>query len=606
MKINHISAKHFIAVRNIDVALESPVSLFAGKNEAGKSSLREAVTAVLTGDVSRVTHKKDYAALVTDGKKRSEIVLSTDHGDAQMTFPDGKHIGLPIHMEAIPYVVSPEYFASQKEADRRTFLFHLTGLAASGATVREQLISRKCDEKKIETVLPMLRSGFPAACDFAKDKARTAKSDWKSITGEQWGSDKAEGWEAGVPDFDAKRLGTITAELPAIEARSQAASKDLGALGEKQRAYRAHVAMVEKNKEVVKSLSRLEAKLKVDEAALVEAEAKLADAMQRAGAAPREGLIHELGAAVNDFLGLALGSEGVSGFHKNGDVAAWDSFEFIAPAVAAREAYITQYGEPGAEGDTAARESLPKLTEARELLKRCVANDKRDIDAAKAAAAALELSPDVEDVADSQLDALRTTIEAAKRQHTALVDERAGIDRAKDAATAAKSKTEKASQHHADIGAWLAIAEALEPDGIPGEMLANALKPINDLLKDYADITGWKLPVIGADMTIRAGDRLYGLLSESAQWRVDAMIATAIAELSELKLVLLDRADVLDLPARGELLAWLDTLAYDGAIDTAMVFATLKQLPTGLADTTAAFWIDNGVIEASSSVAVAA
>ncbi len=92
-------------------------------------------------------------------------------------------------------------------------------------------------------------------------------------------------------------------------------------------------------------------------------------------------------------------------------------------------------------------------------------------------------------------------------------------------------------------------------------MLANALKPINDLLTGYADITTWMRPTIESDMTIRVGGRLYTLLSESEKWRVDAMIAAAIADLSGLKLILLDRCDVLDLQARGELFAWIDTLA---------------------------------------------
>jgi hypothetical protein len=42
------------------------------------------------------------------------------------------------------------------------------------------------------------------------------------------------------------------------------------------------------------------------------------------------------------------------------------------------------------------------------------------------------------------------------------------------------------------------------------------------------------------------------------------------------------------------LLYWLDGLAEDGEIETALLFATLKALPAALPDSAAAVWIENG------------
>ena len=77
-------------------------------------------------------------------------------------------------------------------------------------------------------------------------------------------------------------------------------------------------------------------------------------------------------------------------------------------------------------------------------------------------------------------------------------------------------------------------------------------------------------------MTITAGGRVYGLLSETERWRVDAVIGEALAQLSELRLLLLDRFDVLDLGGRGDLLGWMDELAAPGEIDTCIIRGTLK------------------------------
>lgn len=61
------------------------------------------------------------------------------------------------------------------------------------------------------------------------------------------------------------------------------------------------------------------------------------------------------------------------------------------------------------------------------------------------------------------------------------------------------------------------------------------------------------------------------------------------------KKVVLDRFDVLDLKGREDLLYWLDALAEDGEIDTALVFGTLKALPAGLPETIQPVWIEAGV-----------
>ena len=589
MKINHVRATAFIGARSIDVPIETPVAIFCGPNGAGKSSLAEAISAALTGDISRVALKKEYGSIVTEGKKKAEVVLSTDHGECSIALPDGKWQGLPIHGDALPYVLRPSLFASIKDAERRTFLFGLTGITLNSATVKEQLLCRECAEKKVEAVLPMLRSGFPAACDFAKDKAKEAKGAWKAITNETWGKDKADGWEAEIPEYDAKRLADVTEQIETVDGRVEDNSRTLGALQAKRDAYVKHTSTAAANAAKAKELTRLIEKLAFDEAELDKAEKALLEAQQRAGTAPREGLIHDLARSVNDLIGTA------------------DSAEKQINAQEALGAYEKQYGKLGQTGgDAAARASLPALTNARDLMKRSVDNDKKLMDEAKAAAAAIELSADVEKVTDEDIAAAQRSLDAARQQRKTLAEELDKIRKQKLAADTAAETTKKAAQHHADVAEWLAIADQLAPDGIPGEMLANALKPINGHLAEYAQSTTWSAVTIDADMTIRYGDRLYSLCSESEKWRADAMIAVAIAVLSGMKLVVLDRVDVLQISARGDLLAWLDELAEFGDLDTAIAFGTLKQIPTGLSASTSAFWIESGTVAQASVVTEAA
>ncbi len=67
----------------------------------------------------------------------------------------------------------------------------------------------------------------------------------------------------------------------------------------------------------------------------------------------------------------------------------------------------------------------------------------------------------------------------------------------------------------------------------------------------------------------------------------------AISRLTGLRLLVLDRADVLIGAERDCLYWWLDDLAANGAIDTALIFMSLKAPPSALPESVQAFWITN-------------
>jgi hypothetical protein len=73
---------------------------------------------------------------------------------------------------------------------------------------------------------------------------------------------------------------------------------------------------------------------------------------------------------------------------------------------------------------------------------------------------------------------------------------------------------------------------------------------------------------------VRTDGVRYALLSESAKWRADAMLAEAIAHLGRVGNLILDRMDVLQVCDRGSVLRWLAAIAAD--YETIVVLATLK------------------------------
>lgn len=576
MKITAIQTSNFLGARAVDVKLTKPVALFAGKNGAGKSSLQEAVRMALTGETVRVGLKKDYAALVTEGQDAGFVEIDAEDWKFSSVLPSGK--GMHSDHPAMPYVLDAQRFARLETKDRRAFLFGLMGLKTDGAAVKERLTAtvspdgakwtpRSCDPKKVELIAPFLRAGFDTAQKEAQGKARECKSQWKMTTGgEAYGSVKAASWQAAKPEVNAAELAQARNDLVTVENEIETETKRLGEIQGRAKQAAEQQAKLNGLRQQGGMYARYADKLARDETSLKEMEEKVAKL---------KGSRLSQDALPCPCCGVML-------------VRNDDTLVEAAPLAV------------GTEDDLAA---LPEYERALKLMQSAVANSKRDLEVADAAAKALReidgaAAPEAE---ASDIGALEQRIAAIKHHrgnHQAAIRLAEESERRADEADA---KTSKAATLHQDVQAWEAIADALAPDGIPGEMLAEALGPINERLEQSASDAEWPRMMIDTDMSIlnRHKDRPprpYALLSESEKWRADAMIAEAIAHLSGVRLLVLDRFDVLDLKGREDLIAWLEILVEDGEIDTALIFGTLKALPAQLPETVAAFWIENGVV----------
>lgn len=595
MKIASLFVSNLLGITAVDVRTDAPVQLFAGRNGAGKSSLRDAIALALTADLGRVGLKKEAGQLVRAGAESAVCEVEDADGDTyHVTISAaGKIADSHKGRDADPvlqYVLDAQRFARLDPNDRRSFLYGLMGVKTDPATIKERLTVRGCDKAKVDRVAPLLRAGFDAACKEAKAKATEAKGAWRALTGETYGSEKAKTWRAPVPAYDAQAAKNLDTEVQHANVALESWQQEIGKLqAEEQRradlrkklpALLEHAAKVE----------RIEAKLATDEQQLAQWEADLAKTTTAAGAGPRVGLVHDF---AEQLTAMILHGERCNWFADSGDEA------IVAECRALIERYEQEHGTVGATaGDGKARARLPSIQKSRDLMASAVANDKRDLEAAQRARGEAEaIEGDLAKPFDAAaLDNARQQAEALKTGRAAIVAKLDTLKSVKTQVDAADKKTTDAAAHAADVAAWDAIGDGLAPDGIPGEILAEALGPINERLAQSAADAGWPPAVIAADMSITGGAREYRLLSESEKWRVDAMLAEAIAHLSGTRLLVLDRFDVLDGAGRGQLLGWLDVLADTGEIDTALLFGTLKAAPTNLPATIATHWIENGVV----------
>ncbi|HHX6425416.1 TPA: AAA family ATPase [Pseudomonas aeruginosa] len=570
MRITKLEITNFQGLRHAALDVSAPVLLVAGHNGAGKSSLLDGIAMAFNGQPRRVSLKKDMAQLVTEGAKKGEARVEwlDDAGEVQacgVALPSGK--GSPLaDSPFLPFVLDASRFAALDAKDRRRVLFDLTGASVSPAEVGKRLEAKGLDLALFEKVKPLLRSGFPAAVEQAKAYASEARGAWKAITGENYGSEKAVDW---APEL----LATVVTEdqvaeagknLQLLEDDLAEAQQALGASKQARQAADGRAQRIAQLRELAELEPRRRNKLTTDQQNQDEwSEKVMAAELASAGSVPHQPLTcpHCQGA-----VDLQAGT-----------LVVHQPPEQFADAEAAR-----------------------RLSEYRGYLasaQRAVANSQRDLDECLAAAEqikALEAesveAPSAEAIANGEqaINELRQARDASRAKLVALQE-------ALEAATQREASIAKAQAAHQDVVAWTGMVDALSPTGIPAEILADAIGPVNDTLKRLAGIAGWSPVEISADIDVTFGGRLYGLLSESERWRCDATLALAIAKLSGLRLALLDRFDVLDIPARTQqAMKLFQSLAAGGEIDTLIVAGTLKEPMAKTPSWLQAVWIDAG------------
>ncbi|AZC19578.1 AAA family ATPase [Pseudomonas sp. CMR5c] len=576
MRLNHLFVENFQGLRLANLELQAPITLVAGPNGAGKSSLQEAINLALGGQ-ARVALKKDYKQLITDGQAKAQIIVSHDDVASSYTLPAGKgdHT-TATGDEYLPYVLRPATFAALDDKGRRKMLFALTKSSSKPQAVVEKLLAKGTDATKVELIKPLLLSGFSPAQDQAKAYASESRGAWKATTGENYGSEKAEGWLVtidpmpdGVPEVTRDDLAQAEAEHAKALAEIGKGDQHLGGLYEKRDAASSHDTRKAQLQEVFGQLDRRRAKLEATNKDLEGWKAKVSEAEVQVQA-------------------------------YNGESPCECPSCHVKLKVVGRLVEIFKGKTADAAKLATAQADLKKANEAYSLLARTQVNDQKAVTEAEQAGrdlAALEKSAG-EPVTEAMIKRVEDAIQVQHRfRDTAKAKAEAMRERL-DLVANAEQRAADAAGHHADVKAWTLIADLLAPDGIPSEILAGALQPFNSSLAAGSNIAGWAQVKITADMTITAGGRSYALLSESERWRVDTLLALAIAEHSGLRFLVLDRFDVLDpppLPARGQLFRLLMAANKAGTLDSAIVCGTLKEKPAKLPPEINAVWIENGI-----------
>lgn len=205
MRLTSLSIKNFLGIRELETDL-GPAVLFAGPNASGKTSIRQAIALSLMGTLPRVDIKKEIGALVYD--EADEAIVQIGIGEETTMFrirntgqTTGLQSGANVPMSQ-QYLIDSHSFAMDENNRRRQYLFGLSKIKIKPGEIKQILIERECQENFVDEIIPFLKSGFPAACTGADDKAKEARGAWRAITGSPYGRDKGAIWKAKVVTED--------------------------------------------------------------------------------------------------------------------------------------------------------------------------------------------------------------------------------------------------------------------------------------------------------------------------------------------------------------------------------------------------------------------
>jgi len=575
MQIKTIQISNVLGLARADLLFSTPIMILSGGNEAGKSSIADAISMAILGKPRRVDLKKDLGQLLHDGAAKGRVTITDGAGEPLGDFklPKGEHLVSDNIKGAqyLPYVLDTSLFGQQTQADRRKTLFSLTNCKVSADATEAALIKRGADPVLAAEIKSSLAQGFTGAAKVAAENATQAKGAFRAVTGMNWGANQAEGWTVDIPHGPA-------ADPTAIEIAQEKLKKALTDIDNGNR----HLGNLEQRRADAIGINQKRKDLEDLAATLKRATAKK-EATEKdlnKWLPIVEQLTKDLAEAKNGSVPVACPCCQADLVINGGTLAKFEG----AKADPIKASEIAQ--------------ELRKAQEAVTLYKSTLANDQRAIAAAENANNELGiLQSEVEPVTDEQIEAsnealnkLRQNVATYRAQIEALTERKNLID-------GAAQSEKQAAQHHSNVKAWQLIAEALAPNGIPAEILSGALAPVNDALAILCRMSGWKPVVITEAMDITYGDRLYGLCSESAKWRADCLIALAIAQISELKLIVLDRFDVLDLKGRPQMLGILKELARLGAMETVIVCGTMKAIPANMGSEVTGVWIEKAIAE---------
>lgn len=512
------------------------LAVLAGLNRVGKTTIAQGIRAALTGRslIRGVDKKGNAGVLVRGGASGAEVSVSSNGGQSSVLWPqcEVKTTGAK-PPNASPIASGLVRFA---ELDERTRATHLTVLLQA-MPKREDWVEHMLKGGVLATITAadkqeqpgpaaqlwdmIAKHGWDATHVMRVDAGKKYKAQWEVVTNANYGSKIGGSWlpNGWHNDLNTASQQSLGAAVAAAHEALEAELKKGAVAGDRIAQLRDKAANVDK-------LQRDRASA---ENAVTMAEKAKADAQRRI-----EGLQPVPSPTVpcpHCGKGIVVTMDAARGFNLESGVA-YDARDIAILKENHKKADI-EYRNAKDSAD-ACQETLDRL--------------ESELEAAELAA---------EDLAVATRAAQTVDLEGA-RERLRIAQERL---------TMFEAKTKADALHRSIAGNEYAI-KALAPEGLRAAKTGEAIKAFNDELTPIGE--QWELPnlKLSTDGFLpHIGGRAYGVMAESEQWAVDAILQLAFAKIDKSSLVVIDRIDVLETALKQKVFRWLANHAKTTGLD---------------------------------------
>ena len=545
----------FRGVRHAEIEL-SKITIVAGQNYAGKSSLAQAVGAALTGSTMPIDGilKKDAKALVNDASKKGFSRVEGVGGHLTIEWPSLEakgEGGTP--PSADPVSAGLRNVLRMNDKDRAKYFTELLQINVAPETLREAV---GLPDKDFETLWKTCEQlGWDEAYSQIKDKGARLKGRWEQVTGQNYGKQKADGWQPDAWTFDLEKA--TQKELESIAAQCQE-----------------WVEAGITDTAVVNTLSAMQ----VEE---LKKRADRKDETENAYVATTNAHTKAKSIA-NDIQEKILNNKPQFTSqpcpHCGGMLSVRDG-KVSKGTVTAEDATASQQAQQNLKLE------LDKARDAQQEAFLAMTKAEREFQDAENAAKKL-----AEMAAEKPVKKSKTA--------TDLAEDRANLARAEERLAAFKSKRD-ADAIFSSIEKNAVILTALAPDGLRLKRLTEVLDEVNPKLAALSNTAGYAALSIQPDMSIAFGGRLFTLCSQSEQYRAMTILTLFVAQETGASCVVFDGADVLDGSGRNGLMSAIKSVRIPALICMTMGAKEYDRIKPVIEEngTVKTYWMENGGIK---------
>lgn len=540
-----IKIRNYRGVSSADLE-HNKITLIGGDNHAGKTSIGEALGAVLTGDVFRRPDilKKHIKGIVRDGAKAGAAEVQIGDITARADWPDCKYSAGNIR-NISNIAAGMDSLLKMKRTERAAIIAKFINAEPTPADLEAELNSFDIGPEITEGLNKKIKvSGFDSVCSVAKEKGTKIKGQWEEAAGEKYGSEKAKNWYPGAfySALDAKTEDELIKTVEDCQRDVTAGIAAAAVSGLAIDTLRKSASMKDDLKNYTKMLSE---NLKITEDGGRELQKEL----------------YKLTEEKNEIACPHCG--GMVNF-ENGKL-------IPAPALTDSEIYAKDK----------AVEDIKNAIDKNRVKIRAVTSDLagKEREYKDAIAAEIELKK----------------AGGGKNWAGNLEDCRKALENAES-----DLKAWRAWKRTGELNEFIKknkiIVDILAPSGLRQTKLIKALAPFNKSLAEIAEIAAWPSIRIDKDYNIFYGERLSVFCSTSEIFQINVVLQVALSILEKSIAVIIDGADIIVNPiTRNGLFTML--LKYQIPAVVLMSLKDKKELPPLDKVGGRSYWIENGVLK---------